>query len=196
LLRGGEGGNTYAGKTSEEMEIIKKKISAANLGERNGNKGQFKGPLNSMYGKKHSMETRQQISDSLKKSQCNRSHKWTKEMNDKRNKNITRYIKLWEVIDNTTLQKYYNFTNKINWIKTFYPTEFKSITKLEKLQLYRECVLIKGNITINVTIIDTDITPEDKLNEYKKYHSDYKEFIYNRALKRMKLERKKRSNKV
>lgn len=49
---GGEGGNTYANKTPEEMEAIKRKISKANSGSNNGNKGQFVGPRNVWYGKR------------------------------------------------------------------------------------------------------------------------------------------------
>ena len=46
---GGEGGNTYAKKTSEEMEIIGRKISEALKGSNNGNHGQYVGSRNAMY---------------------------------------------------------------------------------------------------------------------------------------------------
>lgn len=39
---GGEGGNTYKGRTQEEMELTKKKISEANKGRNNGNSNQLK----------------------------------------------------------------------------------------------------------------------------------------------------------
>ena len=49
---GGEGGNTYAGKSKRELDLIKKKIFIANSGNNNGNKGQYVGPKNPMYGKR------------------------------------------------------------------------------------------------------------------------------------------------
>lgn len=39
---GGEGGNTYAGKTAEEMSVIKTKIGLANSGRNNGQSKQIK----------------------------------------------------------------------------------------------------------------------------------------------------------
>lgn len=63
---GGKGGNTYAKKTAKEIEIIGKKISKAISGSKNGNKGQYVGELNSMYGKHHSIETKMAISKKLK----------------------------------------------------------------------------------------------------------------------------------
>lgn len=50
--RGGDGGNTYAKRTKEQMEETRRKISEANKGSRNGNKGQYVGEKNPMYGKK------------------------------------------------------------------------------------------------------------------------------------------------
>ena len=50
--KGGEGGNTYAKRTKEQMEETRKKISEANKGSRNGNKGQYIGEKNPMYGKR------------------------------------------------------------------------------------------------------------------------------------------------
>ena len=63
---GGKGGNTYAKKTEEEMKIIGQKISKAISGSKNGNKGQYVGKLNSMYGKHHTEETKRTISKKLK----------------------------------------------------------------------------------------------------------------------------------
>lgn len=58
---GGEGGNTYANKTEEEMKIIKSKISKANSGKNNGiakNPELVRGKNNGMYGKKpHNAKT-------------------------------------------------------------------------------------------------------------------------------------------
>lgn len=63
---GGNGGNTYAKKTEEEMSLIKQKISKANSGSNNGNKGQYVGELNGMYGKHHTEEAKQAMRDKLK----------------------------------------------------------------------------------------------------------------------------------
>lgn len=49
---GGEGGNTYASKSKKELALIKEKISRANRGANNGNKGQYIGSKNPMYGKR------------------------------------------------------------------------------------------------------------------------------------------------
>lgn len=49
---GGEGGNTYASKSTKELACIKEKISKANRGANNGNKGQYVGDKNPMYGKR------------------------------------------------------------------------------------------------------------------------------------------------
>lgn len=49
---GGEGGNTFLKKNDNEMKIISNKISKAISGERNGNKGQYTGEKNPMYGKR------------------------------------------------------------------------------------------------------------------------------------------------
>ena len=55
---GGEGGNTYARRTPEQMAETKAKISNKMRGENNGNKGQFVGERNGMYGKTMSEETK------------------------------------------------------------------------------------------------------------------------------------------
>ena len=52
LASGGEGGNTYAGKTNEELAEISRKISEAHKGEKHP-----------MYGKHHSEETRAKLSE-------------------------------------------------------------------------------------------------------------------------------------
>lgn len=48
----GFGGNTYKNKSLKEMKEIRHKISEGTKGDKNGNKGQYIGPLNPMYGKK------------------------------------------------------------------------------------------------------------------------------------------------
>jgi len=55
IADGGFAGNTYAGKTEEEMNIIKTKISIANKGENNV-----------LYGKHHSDKTKRKISEATK----------------------------------------------------------------------------------------------------------------------------------
>lgn len=53
--KGGEGGNTYAKRTKEQMDETKRKISEANKGSRNGmakNPHLVRGKNNPMYGKK------------------------------------------------------------------------------------------------------------------------------------------------
>lgn len=63
---GAKGGNTYCKKSKQEMDEIKAKISIANSGDRNGNKGQYVGSKNSMYGKHHTKETKQKLSVAMK----------------------------------------------------------------------------------------------------------------------------------
>lgn len=53
--KGGDGGNTYAKKSKEEMDVIRKKIGAKNTGKNNGiakNPHLVRGKNNGMYGKK------------------------------------------------------------------------------------------------------------------------------------------------
>ena len=64
MTLGGEGGNTYSKRTPEQMKITKQKISNA-IHLNNGNKGQYTGEKNSMYGKHHSEQTKQIIRDKL-----------------------------------------------------------------------------------------------------------------------------------
>lgn len=77
MTLGGEGGNTYICKTDEELREIKNKISLANRGENNGNKGQYTGERNSMYGKHQSASAKKKISDSMT------GHIFSKEHNEK-----------------------------------------------------------------------------------------------------------------
>lgn len=63
---GAKGGNTYCKKTNEEMVEIKSKISKSNSGKNNGNKGQYIGSRNPMYGKHLSEETKAKISSKIK----------------------------------------------------------------------------------------------------------------------------------
>lgn len=69
VAEGGEGGNTYAGKSREELKLIGKKISESNKGKLIGKKNPNYGvrrikELNGMYGKHHSKYTK------LKMSKC------------------------------------------------------------------------------------------------------------------------------
>ena len=61
IADGGHNGNTYAGKTEEEMDEIRKKISIANSGENNPMYGKC-GENNPFYRKKHSKESKQKMS--------------------------------------------------------------------------------------------------------------------------------------
>ena len=69
-----KGRNPYAGKTSEEMEIIGKNISEKVSGEKNGMFGK-KGKNHHMYGKHRSEETKQKISEANKGKKLSEEHK-------------------------------------------------------------------------------------------------------------------------
>lgn len=73
MTMGGEGGNTYINKSDEEMKAISGKISTA-LRKNNGNRGQFVGPKNSMYGKHHTPETKEKMSKALKGKKISKEH--------------------------------------------------------------------------------------------------------------------------
>lgn len=73
MTMGGEGGNTYINKSDEEMKAISRKISTA-LRKNNGNRGQFVGPKNSMYGKHHTPETKEKMSKALKGKKFSKEH--------------------------------------------------------------------------------------------------------------------------
>lgn len=67
IAKGGEGGNTYAGKSKEELKRIGKKISIANKGKLSGKNHPLygthrAGEENGMYGKHHSKCTRLKMS--------------------------------------------------------------------------------------------------------------------------------------
>ena len=79
---GGEGGNTYIDKSDKEMKVISEKISTA-LRKNNGNRGQFIGPKNSMYGKHHTPETKEKMSKALKGKKFSKEH----------NKKISKYYR-------------------------------------------------------------------------------------------------------
>lgn len=69
MTEGGEGGNTYKCKTKDELLIIRKKISKSNTGENNGMKNngyKISGEKNGMYGKHHTQEQKNKISEKLK----------------------------------------------------------------------------------------------------------------------------------
>lgn len=67
VAEGGIGGNTYAGKSEDEIKEISKKISKGLSGSNNGNKGQYKGPRNPMYGKHWDENHRKFLSEMAKK---------------------------------------------------------------------------------------------------------------------------------
>lgn len=64
--RGGEGGNTFTSKTEEEMKIISDKISRRLKGSNNGNKGQYVGSKNPMYGRHLTEDHKAKMSKKLK----------------------------------------------------------------------------------------------------------------------------------
>ena len=71
IAKGGEGGNTYAGKSRREIEEIGKKISESNKGKLSGQKNPNFGirrtrELNGMYGKHHSKYTKLKMSKDRK----------------------------------------------------------------------------------------------------------------------------------
>lgn len=78
IALGGNGGNTFSGKSEEELLKIKKKISNSLRGNLNPNFGNHKlkgvllGNLNPMYGKNHSMEAKERMS----KARKGKKHTW------------------------------------------------------------------------------------------------------------------------
>jgi hypothetical protein len=192
IAAGGEGGNTYAGKTEEEMFLIKKKISHGNCGSRNGNKGQYRGEKNSMFGKKHSKESRQKISEASKKIIVNRSHPWTPEKDEKRKKTLERFTKYWKVIDLETGNVFENYTNRMIWIKSVFPEVYETLDNLDKLEINRCGVFTFSNIVIDVKKIDKSKLSSDEIQYYNDIHQKYKEYIYDRHLTYMKEYREKK----
>lgn len=63
---GGEGGNTFAKRTPEQMKITGNKISESLKGSRNGNRGQYVGEKDAMYGKHLTDEHKRKMSAKLK----------------------------------------------------------------------------------------------------------------------------------
>lgn len=69
VATGGDGGNTLAGKSEEEMLEFKNKCSENNKGDKNywyGKSEKLKGENNPFYGRKHSEETRRKLSETRK----------------------------------------------------------------------------------------------------------------------------------
>lgn len=81
IALGGHGGNTYAGKSEEELDILYKKLSDSHKGQQSpmrgksmpdiarqkisvALKGKFTGEKHPMYGKKHNEKTRKQMAES------------------------------------------------------------------------------------------------------------------------------------
>jgi hypothetical protein len=197
IASGGEGGNTYAGKTDDEMLLIKEKISHGNSGSNNGNKGQYCGEKNGMFGKKHSKESRQKISESGKKVIINRSHPWTAEKNQKRTKTLERFTKYWRITNLDTGEVFENVTNSMIWIKSVFPEFYQTLDNLDKLEINRCGEFNFENIIISVEKIDKQLLSQDEIQYYNNIHNKYKEYIYNRHLIFMKEYReKKRTKKV
>ncbi|MBR5297106.1 MAG: GIY-YIG nuclease family protein [Parabacteroides sp.] len=194
ISAGGDGGNTYAGKSDSEMREISKKISIANSGSNNGNKGQYVGPKNSMYGKKHTLETRRKISESLKKSNVDRSHPWTVESEEKRSNTLKRFKRYWKVTRLSDGSIFENFTNRMIWIKSVDKESYDKLTKLDKNQLIRDGVLEIGNLVIKTTMIDTFDLSKADIDCYNKLHEEFKSYVYNKRLKFLKDIRAYKSN--
>lgn len=74
IHEGGSGGNTTAGYTPEQKESLKQKLSEANRGEKNG-----------MYGKHHSLATKELLSywaEFVRDNSCYRTEEFRKKMSD------------------------------------------------------------------------------------------------------------------
>lgn len=197
IASGGEGGNTYIGKSEDEMDKIKLKISNANKGSNNGNKGQYVGEKNPMFGKKQTKEARIKISESGKKIKINRSHPWTEEKQAKRQATQKRYRRYWKVYKKSTNEVFENFTNNIIWLKTISDESYALIDYLDKFEINRGGHFTFGDIDINVEIIDTETLTSDELNILEQKHLDYKKYLYNNYLLKMKKSREeKRIKKV
>ena len=91
IASGGSNGNKLAGKTEEEMKEFGQKISKAKKGENNP-----------MYGKHHSDETKQKLSDSWTKERKKEQSKVMKGENHPKAKRVAQYdldgnlIKIWD----------------------------------------------------------------------------------------------------
>lgn len=195
IASGGEGGNTYAGKSDDEMTEIKLKISNSNKGSNNGNKGQYVGEKNSMFGKKQTKEARIKISEGGKKVKINRSHPWTEEKQAKRQATQKRYRRYWKVYKKSTNEFFENFTNKSIWLKTISDESYKLIDYLDKFEINRGGTFIFGDLEFNVEIIDTETLTSDELKEFEQKHLDYKKYVYNKRLLHMKKCREEKRNK-
>ena len=94
VAEGGQGGNTYVGRTEEEMAITKMKISKANSGENNGiakNPDLVRGERNGMYGKKIKDVMSEETYNAWKEKISN-SKKGTK-FSDEQRKKMSEYAK-------------------------------------------------------------------------------------------------------
>lgn len=91
ISNGGHNGNNFAGKTEDEMEIIKHKMSESHKGENHpfynkhlseetkqkiseSRKGKFIGKNNCMYGKQHTDEAKNKISEKAKERLKNKEN--------------------------------------------------------------------------------------------------------------------------
>lgn len=131
ISAGGEGGNTYSGKSESEMNDIKRKISIRNSGTRNGNKGQYVGPLNGMYGKHASIECRLKKSNSLKAKRTSGKYKKYTPLDPIKLASRSEYQKthtaLWTVINMTTGQRFEHISWKSVQVQKMVPEAFFGI---------------------------------------------------------------------
>lgn len=187
IARGGEGGDTYAGKLDAELALIKNKISNANKGSNNGNKGQYIGNKNSMFGKHHSLESRQKMSQANKKrleqpGQKTGKHSWTKEMETKRKERRERISYLWTIYNKNRKTIIRNFTLNKNFIKYLYKDVYNSISKFEWSELKRFGILNKDYLEIHLEIIDKTTISKEILELYESYYTKYKQFVGSKKL--------------
>ena len=194
IAAGGEGANTYAGKSEEEMRAIKRKISIANSGERNGNKGQYTKEKNSMFGKKHPKETRMLISEKGKMLKINRSHPWTKEKQEKRTETLNRYKRIWKVENLVSGEIYENFTNNMKWISTVFPKEYKCIDYFDRLELTKCGDFVYGDLHIVVEKLDLSTMSCDEIEKLQNIHTEYRKRVYNMRLEQKRDKRKCKKN--
>lgn len=127
---GGEGGNTYIGKTEDELKEIKNKISIANRGANNGNKGQYVGEKNSMYGKHHSDATKKKISDTLT------GRVFSKEHNEK----ISKFFKNKKKDYIPAVVLLYAYDTKENTVERFSAKDIVAKYKLPNYKILKKVV--------------------------------------------------------
>lgn len=170
ISSGGDGGNTYAFKTPEELDEIKEKISKANRGSNNGNKGQYVGCKNSMFGKHHSLESRFKKSTTIKNNtskKTTKGYKASDELKQKLKQTAKNIMSLWTItIGNNSIKIY---AKRRSVLKKVIPDIYKQLSKIH--WLYLKDV---GNITIQSVKIEQiriflDQLTLDQKNDLQKY---------------------------